>query len=167
MSKFEEICQAYSDARHTFNKYEETCREFARELVFGMVDYLEWPQDQEITYIPLGEAFDPSNRFYALAGAMRMDDESFWHFGVELSVHDQGRSYTRSFVLSFFIKKVGENFIVKLGKNGRELRIPEGARGQLEPFYEAVFVQIKNFFAKDYLKALTGPEREFGFITLL
>ena len=25
-----------------------------------MVDYFEWPQDQEITYIPLGEELDPT-----------------------------------------------------------------------------------------------------------
>ena len=105
MSKFEEICLAYSQARRTFNEYEETCRDFARELVFGMVDYLEWPQDQEITYIPLGEEFDPSNRFYALAGAMRMGDESFWHFGVELAVT---RSMTASSSRSTAEITVGE-----------------------------------------------------------
>ncbi|MEM7117450.1 MAG: hypothetical protein AAF614_33770, partial [Chloroflexota bacterium] len=167
MSKFEEICQAYSQARRTFNEYEETCREFARDLVYGMIDYFEWPQDQEVTYIPLGEELDPNNKFYALAGAMQMDDDSFWHFGVELSVYASGGAYHKSFVISFFIKKIGQNFIVKLGQNGREIKIPESQKDNLQPFYEAVFLQIKNFFARDYIKALTGQETEFGFITLL
>lgn len=167
MSKFEEICQAYGQARRTFSNYEDTCRDFARDLVFGMIDYFEWPQEQEITYIPLGEELDPNNKFYALAGAMQMDDDSFWHFGVELAIHAPGGSYQKSFVISFFIKKVGQYFIVKLGPNGREIKIPESQKDNLQPFYEAVFLQIKNFFARDYIKALTGQETEFGFITLL
>ena len=105
MTKFDEICKAYRNARKALNDYEETCRLFARDLIFGMIDYFEWPRGQEITYIPLGEEIDPNNRFYALAGAMRMDDESFWHFGVELSIHEPGGGHPTRFMLSFFIKK--------------------------------------------------------------
>jgi hypothetical protein len=166
MSKFEEICHVYSGARRAFREYEETCQNFARDIVYGMVDYFEWPHDQEITYIPLGEEISPNNRFYALAGAMRMDDESFWHFGVELTVHEPGGSYPTPFLLTFFIKKVGPHFIVKLGPKGREIRIHEDRRGDLSPFYEAVFAQIVEFFSKRYQEALTRREKELGFITL-
>lgn len=166
MSKYDKICQSYSEARREFRKYEETCRNFARDIVYGMVDYFEWPQDQEITYIPLGEEIGPNDRFYALSGAMRLDDHAFWHFGVELTVRDIGGANATPFLMSFFIKKSGPHFIVKLGPNGREIKIHENKKGELDPFFDAVFVQIVEFFQKVYIDSVTNKNKELGFITL-
>lgn len=166
MSKFDEICQLYQRARKEFKVYEETCRHFAKELIDDMIDYFQWPREQEITFLQLGEEINPNNRFYALAGAMRMDDESFWHFGVELTVEEPGGSYPLSFLMSFFIKKVGPHFVVKLGPAGNEIKIHQDRRGELGPFYDAVFVQIAEFFLKDYQDAVTKEEKKPGFIML-
>ena len=166
MSKFDEICLAYREARKEFRLYEETCRDFARELVYGMVEYFEWPQSQEITYIPLGEEINANNRFYALGGAMRMDDESFWYFGVELTAHEPGGSYPVTFLLSFFIKKTGPHFVVKMGPKGREIKIHEDRQGELAPFFDAVQQQIMQFFRKNYVHAITKQEAEPGFVNL-
>lgn len=167
MSKFEEVCDVYSKSRRAFFAYEKACQEFARDLIYGMIEYFEWPQDQEINYIPLGEDLDPNNKFYALAGAMRMNEESFWHFGVELTAYESGFSNPVSFVMSFFIKKVGNFFIVKLGPQGREIKIPEEQRNALEPFYDAVFLQIVEFFKKRYHQAHAGLEQDaLSFIML-
>lgn len=169
MSKFEEVCQIYQKTRNQFLDYEAICRNFARSLVDGVIDYFEWPHSQEITYIPLGEEINPNDRFYALAGAMRMDDESFWHFGVELTAEEPGGSNPLPFLMSFFIKKVGPHFIVKLGPKGKEIRIHEekqGKQDELAPFYDAVFHHIVQFFAKDYQNAITHQKMEMGFILL-
>ncbi len=166
MSKYEEICQAYRKSRREFLKYEETCRVFASELIEGIIDYFEWPRDQEITFIQLGEEMNPTDRFYALAGAMQMDDESFWHFGVELTVHEPAGIYPQPFLLSFYIKKTGPIFIVKLGPKGEEIKIHEDRRGELSPFYDAVYVKIVSFFLKEYQEAINRTEIRPGFITL-
>ncbi len=167
MSKYKEIIQAYSQARKTFREYEDTCRNFARDLVMGMIEYFEWPQEKEITYIPLGEELDPNNKFYALAGAMRMDQHSFWHFGVELTVSEPSGAYPLSLVMSFFIKKVGPYFLVKLGPDGQEIKIPaDKPVAELAPFYDAIAVRIKKFFAKEYVRVATRQEQQFGFITV-
>lgn len=168
MSKYDKLSEVYTQARRTFREYEETCRDFARNLVYGMIDYFEWPQNQEITYIPLGEEIGPNDRFYALAGAMRMDNQAFWHFGVELTIDDIGGSNPIPFLMSFFIKKVGTHFIVKLGPNGREIKIHEDRQGELQPFYEAVFLQIVDFFKNQYQNAITNQtdEQKLGFIML-
>lgn len=167
MSKYDELTQVYRQTRRTFQQYEEECSTFARELVSGLLEYIQWPREQEITYLAVGEEFDPNNKFYALTGAMQMDSQSFWHFGVELRLQEPNGTYPLPLVLSFFIKKVDDYFIVKLGPEGRELKIPQSKRGQLEPFYEAVFNQLKEFFAKRYIQAITGNESQFGFITLI
>jgi hypothetical protein len=159
MSKFEDICNAYTNSRKEFRDYEETCRNFARDLVYG-------PQDQEITYIPLGEEISPNDRFYALAGAMRMDNQAFWHFGVELTVEESGGSNPMPFLMSFFIKKIEPHFIVKLGPAGREIKIHEARQNELNPFYDAVYKQIVEFFVKDYFDAITKQQKSIKFITL-
>lgn len=169
MSKFEEVCRAYKKSRHRFLEYEIECRDFARSLVDGIIDYFEWPHDQEITYIPLGEEINPNDRFYALAGAMRMDDESFWHFGVELRAEEPGGSHPLPFLMSFFIKKDGQHFVVKLGPQGKEIRIPEekqDKQDELRPFYDVVFQHILQFFARKYQDAITNQVMEPGFIML-
>ncbi len=167
MSKFEEVCEVYSKSRRAFLTYEKECQQFARDLVYGMIEYFEWPQDQEISYIPLGEDLDPNNKFYALAGAMRLNEESFWHFGVELTAYESGFNNPAPFVMSFFIKKLGTNFIVKLGPQGREIKIPESQRIALDPFYDAVFMQIVEFFKKRYHQALARQEQDqLAFIML-
>ncbi|MCP4427781.1 MAG: hypothetical protein GY803_25125 [Chloroflexi bacterium] len=169
MSKFEEVCQTYQKSRLQFRDYENTCRDFARSLVDGIIDHFEWPHSQEITYIPLGEEINPNDRFYALAGAMRMDDESFWHFGVELTAEEPGGSNPLPFLMSFFIKKAGPHFIVKLGQQGKEIRIHEDKQGkqdELTPFYDVVFRQILHFFTKEYQNAVTRQKMEPGFIML-
>lgn len=167
MSKYQEIAQLYHQTRLNFRQYEEDCSTFSRELVTGFLEYMGWPREQEINYLAVGEEIDPSNKFFALAGAMEMDNEAFWHFGVELRLQESSGAYPLSLVLSFFIKKVGEDFIVKLGPKGREMKIPQSKRGNLEPFYDVVFRQIKDFFANNYEKAITGNQKEFGFITIL
>ncbi len=68
--------------------------------------------------------------------------------------------------MSFFIKKVGSHFIVKLGVDGREIKIHEDRQGELEPFYDAVFMQIMDFFKKRYQDAVTNQQEQTEFIIL-
>ena len=169
MSKFDDLCQTYRNSRRAFVDYQRACQDFARDLIMGMVDYFEWPRNQEITYIALGDDDNKEldDRFYALASAMRLDDQSFWHFGVELTIHEGNGSHPIAFVISFFIKKVGAHFVVKLGPKGREIKIPEN-QPDLTPFYDAIFANIVEFFNKRYHQAVANPEKKtFGFITLV
>jgi len=167
MSKYEDLTQIYRQARKSHRDNEETCRNFARELVFGMIEHFEWPQNQEITYIPLGEELDPSNKFYALKGAMRMDAQSFWQFGVELKLQEASGAYPISLVLSFYIKKVEDHFVIKLGPNGKPGRISADNEQELEKFYNVVYHLLQDFFQKRYVQAVTKQTKELGFITML
>ena len=165
-SKYNELCQTYRDSRKAFLFYQEDCQGFARDIVDGMIEYFDWPTSQEITFISLGDDIDPNNRFYAISAAMQMDDESFWHFGLELVVEEPNGAFPLPFLMSFFIKKMENSFIVKLGPKGKEFRIPEDRRGELAPFYDIVFKQITNFFINKYQDAVTKGLGEPDFIML-
>jgi hypothetical protein len=165
-TKYDELCETYRNARKIFLSYQKDCQVFAREVVDGMIEYFEWPTTQEITYIPLGEDIDPNNRFYAISAVMQMDDESYWHFGLELTIEEPSGAYPLPFLMSFFIKKTGNVFVVKLGPNGKDFQIPEERRGQLAPFYDIVYKHIVHFLTHKYQDAITKGLTEPDFIML-
>jgi hypothetical protein len=167
MTKYEDLAKLYHQSRLSFNQYEEECATFARDLVTGFLDYVGWPREQEINFLAVGEEIDPTNKFFGLAGAMEMDTESFWHFGVELRLQEASGTYPLSLVLTFFIKKIEGDFVVKLGPKGREIKIPESKRNQLDPFYDIVYRQINEFLTKHYVQAITGNQTQFGFINII
>jgi hypothetical protein len=165
-TKFDELCQTYKDSRRAFLAYQQDCQVFARDVVDGMIEYFQWPTTQEITFITLGEEMDPNNRFYAISAAMKMDDESFWHFGLELTLEEPSGAFPLPFLMSFFIKKINDAFVVKLGPKGKEFRIPEERREELAPFYDIVFKHITHFFTHKYQDAITKGLSEPDFIML-
>ncbi len=168
MSKYEEIVQAYSSARKDFLDNKVACSGFARELVSGMIEYFDWPQDREVTYIPLDEELDPNNKFYALAGAMRLDDQAFWHFGLALNLAEISGINPLSLVFSFFIKQSGRDFMVRLGTEGQIYKIPSDKRGDdLAPFYDRVFQEIEAFMKANLVHVLAGKKAKSKFITVL
>ena len=168
MSKYEEIVRVYSRARKDFVDNKVACSEFARELVLGMIDYFEWPQDREVTYIPLDEELDPNNKFYALAGAMRLDDQAFWHFGLALNLAEISGINPMSLVFSFFIKQSGTDFMVRLGTEGQVYKIPSDKRGDdLGPFYDRVLHEIEAFMKANLVHALAGKRVKSTFISVM
>src|SRR5690606_26547009 len=108
--RYNELTQIYRKTRFTFQQYEDDCAAFARELVNGLLEYMEWPRNQEITFLAINDEVDPTNKFYALSSAMQLDRQSFWHFGLEVKMEEAGGSYPLSLVLSFFIKKTDDDF---------------------------------------------------------
>ena len=133
-----------------------------------MVEYFDWPQDREITYIPLDEELDPNNKFYALAGAMRLDEHAFWHFGLALNLAEISGINPLSLVFSFYIKQSDTDFLVRLGQDGQIYKIPIDKRGsELAPFYDRVFKEIEKFLLKHLGHALSDQPVEDTFISIM
>lgn len=168
MSKYEEIVKVYSSARKDFLDNKVACSGFARELVSDMIEYFDWPQDREVTYIPLDEELDPNNKFYALAGAMRLDDQAFWHFGLALNLAEISGINPLSFVFSFFIKQSETDFLVRLGTEGQVYKIPHNKRGNdLAPFFDRVFHEIEVFLQTNLVHVLAGKKAKSTFISVM
>lgn len=133
-----------------------------------MVEYFDWPQDREITYIPLDEDLDPNNKFYALAGAMRLDEQAFWHFGLALNLAEISGINPLSLIFSFYIKQSETDFMVRLGREGQVYKIPLNKRGsELAPFYDIVFKEIDIFLQKYLGYFLADQPIENSFISIM
>ena len=104
MSKFEELCQSYSDARNKYIRFRDECFDFAAQLIKGFVDYYEIPSEQ-VKIVPTHEEVKP-NTVYSIRGAMNLDDDTYWHLGLILNFYVRpGVSTEQPFLHIFKIKE--------------------------------------------------------------
>lgn len=164
MSKFKELCDAYTLSRKKYFDYWDACAIFATNLVNGVVDYFECPREQ-ISFIPLKETPKP-NTTYTLRGAMHLDEDTFWHLGVGLTLYTAPNIFPHErTILPFLIKKVDDNFIVKLGPEGKEFRDSTDKSDRFKEFFDFIFIKIKERYEKGLQKFLEQNEttRKIGF----
>ena len=94
MSKFDEIRQAYVDARRSFFVQRDASVEFARSLVEGMERYLDGP--------PYLIRFQTNTRQAAAATAHDAKDavaygtDGLWHFGLGMELVDNKEGFNKN-----------------------------------------------------------------------
>ena len=164
MSKFEDLCRAYAISRKSYFDYRDACLKFGTNLVNGMMRYFQCPKEQ-VQFIPLKEVIPPgltSN----LLGAMHLDDDTFWHFGLGITLYEAPNIFPQETVLlRVLMKKTHGYFIVKLGTRGEEFKIHGDKPDDFTVFYEFVFSQIKESYEKGLQRFLEQEEtsRKIGF----
>ena len=164
MSKFEELCKAYATSRKNYFDYRETCSKFAHTLVRGMVDYFGCPKGQ-VKFIPLNKEVE-SGSIYTVMGAIHLDDDTFWHLGVRLTLYKAPNIFPHQpFLLRLLIKKVDDYFTVKLRTEGPEFKVHEDKPDEFNSFYEFIFDLIKEDLEKGLQRFLEQNEtvRKIGF----
>ena len=164
MSKFEDLCRAYATSRKNYFDYRDACLKFGTNLVNGMIDYFKCPREQ-VKFIPLKEDIKP-NTMYSLLGAMDLDDDTFWHFGLGLTLYEAPNVFPQeTALLPLLVKKVDDSFIVKFGTHGEEFKIHKDKPDEQTAFYEFVFRQIKESYEKALQRFLEQKEtsRKIGF----
>lgn len=146
MSKFEELCQSYSDARNKYIRFRDRCFAFAAQLVKGFVDYYEIPSEQ-VKFVPSHEDVKP-NTEYSLRGSMNLDDDTYWHFGLILNFYVRpGVLPEQSFLYNFKIKEgEGEQFKVRIGDLEEEFVIDPNNSEDFQRFYDFLFSITKKDF---------------------
>jgi len=164
MSKFEELCKSYATARENYFNYRNACWDFASHLVSGMIDYFQCPKEQ-VKFIPLKGDEKPGS-VYTLMGAMHLDDDTFWHLGVGLTLYIAPNVFPHeTILLPLLIKKVTDYFIVKLDGHQKEFKIHIDKTDEFDTFYEFVFQQIQETYEKGLQRFLDQNEatRKIGF----
>ncbi len=164
MSKFKELCKAYETARINFFDYRRDCHTFASKLIDGLIDFLQCPKEQ-IKFIPLKKDYE-SDFTYTLMGAMHLNDDTFWHLGVGITLYKEPNIFPHETVLiSFLIKEKSDSFTVKLGDSGKEFEILKDKPEDFNEIYEFIFNQIKETYEKGLKRFLEQKEtsREIGF----
>ncbi len=163
MSKFKELCGAYSGARKHYAEYRTCCGDFGNSLIKGMIEYFECPREH-INFFPLAGDVDPKKK-YSLVSAMLLDDDTYWHFGLGLTLCPaESESPDETVVLPFAMKKGHDLFIVRIGTL-QEFQIHENNQDEYQSFYNFVFQRIKEDYEKGLQRFLDKEvnSRKIGF----
>jgi hypothetical protein len=158
MTKFEELCNSYANARKRFFNYEDECLHFGEKMVDGLTEYLECPPEQ-VNYYPPDKESDP-NVSYNIHSATILGDDGFWQIGIGIGLYEAPNVRPQENVRStLLIRKDDSHYVVKYGKQSQEeYRISEEDEGELKKFYGHVFEEIKELYDKQLEHMKRGAE---------
>jgi len=166
MSKYEELCNAFDKAKNDYSEYRKDCHNFAVKLVKSFCDYLEAPEGR-VQYVPSDMiGFEKEKREYNLDEVMSLDDEAFWSFGLKIFLTSTDPSLQRSIVIHFFVKKNGDDFLVKIDEDDRGHVIKEPSEDDFLKFNEFYCEHIKNLIKSTFENFIQGKSslEKIGFI---
>lgn len=158
MTRFEELCGSFANARKRYFNYEKDCMEFGEKMVDGLVKYLECPPEQ-VNYYPPDKESDP-NVSYNIHGATVLGEDGFWHVGIGIGIYEAPNVRPQENVRStLLIKKEDGRFTVKYGRESKdEYRICEDDKEDFDKFYGHVFEEVKELYDKQLEHIKRGSE---------
>lgn len=137
MSKFNELCESYSQLLSSAKKYEEDCQFFLKTIVNGFTDFLECANNE----------IDIKN--------IELKEDGYYHCTIEINVYsDINDKYSTKGNVPEITIKLGRDrdlFVLKL-LNGNKVfgfkneDLKNTKSDKLIEFYEYIFSGIKSYY---------------------
>ena len=164
MSKYDELCTAYASSRKAYMDYRDGCFAFAQAVVEALVRYLEVP-DGRVRLVPVNREPDPE-ALYSLAGAMHLDEDTYWHLGAVVDLGDPSGAFPpQSVLVRVLLKRCDEGFCLRLGQEEEDLTVRDGFPQDMAAVTEHIFETIKSSYEQGLQQFLGQQEdtRKIGF----
>ncbi len=163
MNKFQEMCNSFTKSCNNFFSYRDECMGFLTNLINGFIEYCEIPKEQ-IKCIPLNQELK-ENWQYTVLGSMHLDDDTYWHIGLILTLYRAPNTFPHQPVKMIFkVKKNQDCFLLRFGEveDVFEIRNPEG---DLPKYYDFVVRSIKSHFEEGLQRFLENSAtiKKIGF----
>jgi hypothetical protein len=147
MSKFDEMCKAFADARKSWFEYRD--RSFANMamLATGFINYCGFPQEN------VGYGTPDKNDLRdkkPLPFAMEFNStDGYWHVDVYITVFEAPNIYPYH-VLRFrlCLRESGGKLLVKRGWDDKPREIDLKDKSQCDDFYAGVVERVKEIFGR-------------------
>ena len=166
MTNFNTLCSAYKTSRETYFSYRNEGLDFARELIAKYIKYLEVPEDF-FRFVPTDETPKPDST-YSLIGAIHLNDDTYWHLGLQLTLFTAPNEYPRQPILIVFrFKKIADSkYEIKISEEDSGNQISPGVESTFNDFFEFLQTQIVASFENDFQEFLeqSAPLRTIGFV---
>jgi len=166
MSKYGELCEAYSVARKNYFDYWNECADFVTDLMNGLRAYFEMPPEN-LKFIPLKDKPE-FGKSYSAKESMILEQDTFWYVGVMMKLcsieEDQPEE---TLIAPLLVKKTDGSFTIKLGPQSQEFHLNKDNQNDYHAFYDFVFNQIKENYKDRLHKFLEKiqSERRIGFVS--
>ncbi|MBC7474052.1 MAG: hypothetical protein H7263_07140 [Candidatus Sericytochromatia bacterium] len=134
MSKFDEICTSYQRLVREAEDYEYDCKEFAKNLISGFVDYLECGRND------------------ILIKRLSINDDGYYDCEIELSVYEGPDKYASRGLVPEIHLKIARNideFMVKVATGSKIYVINKKEMDSSEVInvlYDELFRGIKSYY---------------------
>ena len=105
MSKFTELCSAYTEFQNKLSDTRLAAFNFSSLVIKNYLDYLGIDNVETYKLIPLDKD-EKLNTKYTPAGATHLGGDGFWHLGFVLTVYKDSNTYPQSpFQIDFKFRK--------------------------------------------------------------
>ncbi len=163
MSKFEELCEAYRAVNAEYFSYRNDCMELIGQLAIGLREYLDAPEGA-VNLFAKGGAYAGRKVDGPLA-AMHLADDTFWHFGVAIDIHqEEGMIPIHCVGFDMRLKQIGRKFILHV-EGGPPFEVSQENPESIAQVYEFIFQFIKSRYETTFREFVIEGDatRRFGF----
>ncbi len=163
MTKFEEMCAAYTESRNAWMDYRNRSMQNLASLAQGFIQYCAIPSDN-VAYRPPSKMNDPGTSQYSAMGAVEFSQDRYWEIGISTTLYESKDKFPEQPILIVLgLKEEGGQVIVRIGHHdGPTQQVDLQMAGQREGFYDAIIETVKKYFAKPdqmYSDATSKPKR--------
>lgn len=165
LTKFHELCMAYGKAQSDFGAFQNDCHLISVELVKALKEYFEIPESQFSLY-----KINSENEFEivppALINALSMREDSYWQFGIGLTVCTAPETLPQELILIHILlrKDLDEKYFVRYGNDKKEFEIIKGDENSFHAFLDFLHGTIIQSY-NEQLQRFIGQStsRKLGF----
>jgi hypothetical protein len=164
MTKFEELCEIYTQSGKEFIDYRWKCIDFVVLLGEGVAEYLECSKD-EIQYYIVSKQGPPQESHPR--DALFLENDTFWHYGMGINLYMEGiKNPGMTYIFNIALKEEKNRFIVEFLDQQKEFTVNSKKPEDLHQIYELIFETIKSRFENELEKFLKhkSPEHFPGYI---
>lgn len=151
MTKFEELCAVFSNAKNDFEKYQNDCETFAENIWNNLIEYFQIPHDNISLYrLNANGNFDliiPS-----MHKAMVLMQDSRWSFAVGITLqHILEKEQEDVIIISFLVRKdAKENYFVSSNFIQNESLIKLNVKQDYFSYFDKILSIIVENYVKEF-----------------
>ena len=166
-SKFNELCDAYSNAQTNFENFRLDCHSIASTLVDELKKYMSIPEQRFSLY-----RINPQKEFQvvppSLVNALVLASDSYWHFGVGLTVckHEEKSLQEELILIHLMVRKESDGqFFVKYANEDEEFEVFKDKPESFHSFFDFLHQAIIDSYKERLQQFLSEKtERKLGYV---
>lgn len=148
MTKYQELCDIFTESRYAYFDNRLPCLRFASALVIKLENYLQC-LGERIKIFPLDGERRP-NTVHTIAGEMKLVEDGYWQLRIGIELHQKNDIMPNdSVTIPIFIKKTNNFYIANLGEERKKYKIHIDKDYEFNAFFEDIFNVVKKVYEQD------------------
>lgn len=148
MSKFDEMCKTFADARNGWSEYRDRSWQHVTTLSTGFVKCCEIPQGH-FAFVPAKNA--ESGRHYTPLDAIQFEADGYWHVGWRITLCEAPNVFPHQSVLvTLAFRESGSGKVaIKRGWEQQTQELDLNDEAQRLMFYDGIVQRIREYFGRN------------------